>query len=68
MEMNYQGCTLCNTIGEERYKKYCSKIGRKVYKGVQYDYRHTDGELFACCAPTLEEARRRRDIWIKSKI
>lgn len=60
------GCTLCNAPGQERYERYSSKIGRKVYSGFQYDYRHTNGELFSCCAPTLEECRRRRDAWLKT--
>ena len=25
------------------------------------------GELFACCAPTLEECRERRDKWLSSR-
>lgn len=33
----------------------------------QYDYRHTDGELFSTVAPTLEECRTRRDEWLKKK-
>ena len=33
-----------------------------------YDYRHTDGELFSCVAPTLKECRQRRDEWLNKKI
>lgn len=33
----------------------------------QYDYRHTDGELFSTVAKTLDECRRRRDGWIAKK-
>ena len=51
----------------EQYERYTHRSGRKVYKLVQYDYRHTDGELFSTVAPTLEEARRRRDEWLESK-
>ena len=42
-------------------------IGRKRRTFVQYDYRHTDGELFSCVKPTLDECRRLRDEWIKTK-
>lgn len=37
-------------------------------KHYQYDYRHTDGELFSCVAPTLKECRQRRDEWLNKKI
>ncbi len=36
-------------------------------KRYQYDYRHTDGELFSCVAPTLTECRRKRDEWLNKK-
>ncbi len=36
-------------------------------KRYQYDYRHTDGELFSCVAPTLKECRQRRDEWLNKK-
>ena len=34
----------------------------------QYDYRHTDGELFSTLAKTLDECRRQRDKWIEKKM
>jgi hypothetical protein len=34
---------------------------------VSYDYRHTDGELFSCVKPTLEQCRANRDKWLKGK-
>ncbi|WP_289706039.1 DUF3873 family protein, partial [uncultured Muribaculum sp.] len=36
-------------------------------KHYQYDYRHTDGELYSCVADTLSECRRRRDEWLNKK-
>lgn len=36
-------------------------------KRCQYDYRDTDGELFSCVAPTLEECRAKRDIWLNNR-
>ena len=33
----------------------------------QYDYRHTDNELFSTVAKTLDECRKRRDEWIAKK-
>ena len=56
------GCTLCNALGTERYEYFTMRSLRK--KMVQYDYRHTDGRLFSCVAPTLEAARERRNQWL----
>lgn len=65
MAMNDEhGCSLCAANGTERYEFYKDFKKRKM---VQYDYRHTDGELFSCCAPTLEAARERRDKWLNTK-
>lgn len=61
------GCTVCNVAGQEKYESYMSGFGRKKTKMYQYDYRHTDGELFSCCAPTLDECRRRRNAWLDTK-
>ena len=36
-------------------------------KHYQYDYRHTDGELFSCMADTLSNCRHRRDEWLSKK-
>lgn len=36
-------------------------------ESVQYDYRHTDGSLFSCCARSLEVALARRDEWLRAR-
>ena len=52
--------------GEEKFVKCCCAAFRgQIY--FQYDYRHTDGELFSTVAKTLDECRRRRDGWIEKK-
>lgn len=38
-------------------------MGRKTF--VQYDYRLPSGELFTTVAPTIEQARQRRDEWLR---
>ena len=77
--MTINGVSTC-TAGE-KYEKFQLKIGRKVRTMYQYDYCHTDGdlfscvkptldtdgELFSCVKPTLDECRRLRDEWIKAK-
>ena len=36
-------------------------------KNVSKIYRTESGELFSCCAPTLEQCRERRDKWLSSQ-
>lgn len=58
-----RGCSIC-AAGSERYETFNTRIGRKTVKRVQYDYRHTDGELFSCVGKTLEDCRERRNKWL----
>jgi hypothetical protein len=53
--------------GTEKYERFQSGIGRRKRTLVQYDYRHTDGELFACVKPTLDECRTARNKWLNAK-
>jgi len=66
MKTDINGCSTC-PAGSEQYEKYTQRFGRNVYHLVQYDYRAEDGELFSTVAPSLEEARRRRDKWLQSR-
>ena len=57
--------------GAEQYEFFTfgKHMGRKLAgKRCQYDYRHTDGELFSCVALSLEAARAKRDTWLEGKI
>ncbi len=55
--MTANGVSTTTTPGTEQYEVFY--IGyRHRSKRYQYDYRHTDGELFSCVAPTLTECRR----------
>ena len=65
--MTINGVSTCQTAGTEKYESFQIGFGRKRRTLVQYDYRHTDGELFSCVKPTLEECRRLRDEWLKCK-
>lgn len=51
--------------GSEQHTMYYSRIKRRRY--CQYDYRAENGELFSTIAETLEDARAKRDEWLKSK-
>ncbi|WP_294346924.1 DUF3873 family protein [Prosthecochloris sp.] len=61
------GCSTCQT-GQEQIEYFTVDLGRKgVKEKVQYDYRHTDGELFSCIADNIALARSRRDVWLQKK-
>lgn len=62
MKSDINGCSMCKK-GHENYEQF--KSSGKNY--IQYDYRRSDGELFSCVAKTLENARARRDNWLKSQ-
>lgn len=59
--MTVNGCSTCKN-GEENYEKFTVLLNGKKVTMYQYDYRSADGVLFSCCARTLEECRKRRDV------
>ena len=63
--INQNGCSVCKS-GEENYTTF-SPAHRPNSVFYQYDYRHTNGELFTTVAPTLEQCRNRRDKWLIQK-
>jgi hypothetical protein len=52
--------------GQEQHEKFYSSVRRSYW--IQYDYRHTDGELFSCVARTLEICIQKRNQWINRKL
>ena len=65
-EMTINGVSTCTALGTEKYEKfYSGRRPRKVM--IQYDYRHTNGELFSTVAPTLEQCREKRNLWLNKK-
>lgn len=65
--INHNGVSIC-PIGEERYSYlnlHPSKRLRNRY--CQYDYRHTNGQLFSCVAPSLDRYREKRDTWLNNR-
>ena len=67
MKSDVNGCSTC-PIGQEQYEYFNTTVGRKRKRVVQYDYRHTDGELFSTVANTLDKARKERDEWLERKL
>ena len=64
--LNKNGVSITQAPGEEKFVK--CRLG--AFRGqiyYQYDYRHTDMELFSTVAKTLDECRRRRDEWVVKK-
>ena len=52
-------------LGGEQYEYFARKYSQGfTLRFTQYDYRHTDGRLFSCVAPTVEMARAKHDRWI----
>ena len=64
--LNENGVSITRTPGEEKFVK-CRLSAFKRQTFYQYDYRHTDGELFSCVKPTLDECRAARDKWLTAK-
>lgn len=64
MTMTVNGISTTAANGTEQYDSFTIKSGRKTYKRIQYDYRHTDGRLFSCVCETLEACRTKRDNWL----
>lgn len=70
MKTDLHGVSQCPPGGEQ-WEEFASELlsrGRRKLPvmRVQYDYRKPDGKLFSTIAPTLEEARKRRDAWLES--
>ena len=65
--MTINGVSTCTEAGTEKYEKFQTGIGRRKRTLVQYDYRHTDGELYSGVKPTLDECRATRDKWGMAK-
>lgn len=53
--------------GEEQHELFTFRAGRTKKRRCQYDYRDSDGTLFSCIRPTLEDCRQARDIWLEKR-
>lgn len=62
-QMTLYGVSVC-PAGEENYERFEARRSKWFY---QYDYRHTDGELFSIVLPTLSACRAERDKWLLAK-
>ena len=65
--INKNGISVCQA-GEEKYVYFdLTPRPRRKSRYCQYDYRTSDGELFSTVAPTLEQCREKRDLWLNTK-
>jgi hypothetical protein len=64
MKITENGISTTTSNGQEQYEVFSRKVGGKQKKYCQYDYRHTNGVLFSCVKPTLDDCRTARDIWL----
>lgn len=65
-KLTANGVSTTTTPGTEQYEVFYNAY-RPRRKHYQYDYRHTNGELFSCVAGTLTECRQRRDEWLSKR-
>lgn len=65
--MTQNGVSTTTQLGTEQYEGFELGYGRRAKKLIQYDYRHTDGELFSCVKTSLEACRAARDLWLSKK-
>lgn len=65
MSLTENGLTTTKELGTENYEIFQTRVNGRYQWFVQYDYRHTNGALFSCVAPTLTEARRKRDLQLE---
>lgn len=65
-KMTTNGVSTTTASSTEQYEIFHTGY-RPRPKSYQYDYRHTDGELFSCVAGTLKECRLRRNEWLNKK-
>lgn len=63
--INSNGCSVCEQ-GKENYTTFIAGAFRGT-EYYQYDYRHSDGELFSCIGKSLEECQQKRDKWLIDK-
>lgn len=63
MKKDKNGCSKTQ-CGQENYEYFYSEVVKR--KLIQYEYRNELGLLFTCVARDLEQARIKRDNWIKN--
>lgn len=63
MKTDVNGCSTCQ-VGEEHYEYFKPRVMARYDTMCQYDYRHTNGELFSCVRHTLAQCRQEMSEWL----
>lgn len=66
-KLTANGVSTTTTPGTEQYEVFYTGYRTRRKKHYQYDYRHTNGELYSCVASTLKECTQRRDEWLSKR-
>ena len=66
-KMTINGVSTCQSAGTENYENFQTGIGRRKRTLCNTTTATTDGELFSCVKPTLDECRAARDKWLTAK-
>ena len=66
-KMTANGISTTIESGSEQYEGFYAGHGSKRKKMIAYDYRHTNGNLFACVKRTLAECRDAKCEWLKGQ-
>ena len=64
-EMTKNGVSTTMEPGSEKWEHFTSPVNHKRF--CQYDYRHTDGELFSTTRSSLPACRNAKDLWLIGK-
>lgn len=64
--LTINGISTTKELGQENYTTFYPSH-RPMEMFYQYDYRHTDGELFSCIGRTLGICREKRNKWLQNK-
>ena len=66
-KLTKNGVSTTTTLGQEQHEFFYRGTRRNRKRYCAYEYRHTDGELFAIIKPTLKECIDARVAWMAEK-
>jgi len=66
-KLTVNGVSTTTTPGQEQHEYFYRGTRSRKKRYCAYEYRHTDGELFAIVKPTLKECIDARVAWMEAK-
>ena len=61
--LNKNGVSTTRALGTENFETFAHPFVKNCNL-IQYDYRHTNGQLFTCVGGSLKQCRERRNAWL----